>query len=268
MSLKQFTFLSIIATTTFVVPLDRVVSQPTVASESSSQENLPKPNEGSTPTETPQTDSGTRPGNSQCPEVEIDPVAMMGRNVEVMTGRPDLWFYVPYSPGDISAVKLVIQDENYNYIQEETSFSLSGTPGFVRFEFSNHALPLEFGKTYKWVVAFYCNENNQEDRISFGGDLKRKSASDLGWEVTHNEIQELPLSERIRFYVERNLWSDAFQALTRLRLEEPNNPRYKTKWQKLLSDWFKQADPSLPLEFLKEQPISSCCSSNASEARR
>jgi hypothetical protein len=268
MSFKQFAFLLTIATATFVVSFDRVVSQPTIASESSSQDNLPDPREGSTPTESPQTDSGTRPGDSQCPEVEIDPIAMMDQSVEVMTGRPDIWFYVPYSPGDISDVKLVIQDENYNYIQKETSFSLSGTPGFVRFEFPNHALPLEFGKTYKWMVTFYCDENNQEDRISLGGNLKRKSPSDMGWEVTHNEIQELPLSEQIHFYVERNLWYDAFQALTRLRLEEPNNPRYKAKWQKLLSDWFKQADSSLPLESLEEQPISSCCSTNTSEARR
>jgi hypothetical protein len=237
------------------------------SSDSSSEDGLPPtdPNEGE-PKKGPQAGGATRPGDSQCPQVKINPIAIIPKKVEVMSGKPNLWFYVPYSPGEIYNVSLVIQDENHNYIQRETSFSLSDTPGFVRFEFPSHALPLDFGKFYVWTVIFYCNENNREDFIALRGNLIRKSSNDFGLEMAHNEIQKLPISERVRFYienVENDLWYDAFNFLTNLRLKFPNNLQYEEKWKELFN-WLEEYY-NLPLDSIEDAPISSCCSTEPSE---
>ncbi len=219
----------------------------TVLAQSSVEVSQTPPNPPDTGTpQGPQSGGATRPVESKCPVVKIPPIALMAPSVETIAESPTFWFYVPYAAQDVDSFSLTVLDNNHQYIQPQKHIPLSGTPGFISLRLPPTTSPLKIGKSFHWYFSIYCDRQNQEERISLSGVVKRiKLSSD--------PISGTP-KERVTRYLENNLWYDAFNLLAELRRNNPQDPALQADWDGLLN--------KLNVSNIADQKFSQCCSIN------
>lgn len=157
--------------------------------------------------------------------------------------RPTLWFYVPYSPQQVSSGKFILQEvqgekpENYVY-QElyQISFTLPKTPGLVSFTIPSTKAPLEIDKKYFWSFKLYC----QPPEASTSDASSNPSILVEGWV---DRVKPTPELERqlkaatepeYSIYTNNLIWYDALDSLTKLRITQPTNTKLTDEWINLL----------------------------------
>lgn len=172
----------------------------------------------------------------------------MPKSLNIITQSPRFWFYISYPPDNVDSLNFVLQDvETQNFIQPPGKISLSGTPGFIGIPLPSGHSVLERGKTYNWFFSVYCDPQNQEDRISYTGQVKVSIA-------INSLTDRLPLAtihEQARLYQEHGYWYDAFNILASLGQNNQFDLQLKSDWENLLTQ--------LNLSELINQPITPCC---------
>lgn len=176
----------------------------------------------------PQSGGATRPGDSKCPNVNTRPIAFIPEDLQTTLASPTFWFYVPYSPNDVDSFSFVILDEQDRYVIRPKNLKLSGTPGFISLSLPSESF--EIGKRYRWYFSIYCDPQNEEDRISMNGIIKR---------IASTSTENVDWYRPLLFLVER-------------RRSNPTDRELTEEWDKLME--------SLNYSNISAQPIVPCCS--------
>lgn len=169
---------------------------------------------------------------SPCPSTKMPLTAIVpARNIgTTVSDRPSLWFYVPYSPQQVSAGEFVLQDEQENDVYRQT-FTLpkTKTPGLVNFQIPQAAPPLAVNQSYRWYFKLYCGDSPLATANFVEGWIKRVYPSpDL--------ISRLKKKKTSAYKEYENdlIWFDSLDNLARSRFNN-DNPQLQLDWAKLLS---------------------------------
>ena len=175
--------------------------------------------------------SGGSRGN--CPAlVESDssltaliPVSNWGTTV---AERPTLWFYVPYTPEQAAIGEFILQDEDLNNIFR-ANLNLPKTPGFVSVTIPATQNPLEINKWYRWNFKLYC-DSSKFDRPTYAFGWVKRIA------LTPALERQLKVAgqRKDKVYAVEEIWFDALDYLTNLRLANPTDASLEKDWNHLL----------------------------------
>ena len=167
---------------------------------------------------------------SPCPASEM-PLTALVPNTNTGTtvsDRPNLWFYVPYSPQQVSRGEFVLQDEQENDVYRQ-SFTLPETPGLVSLSVPPTAPPLVNNQTYRWYFKLYCGEDASSTAHFVEGWIKKITPSpDL---ATRLQDRAIPAYQ---VYGSESIWYDALNNLAQMRLAN-NNLQLERDWNQLLN---------------------------------
>ena len=163
--------------------------------------------------------------NSDIPLTALVPNTNAGTTT---SDRPTLWFYVPYSPQQVSVGEFVLQDEQENDLVRQ-SFLLSGTPGLVSLSLPTTAPSLVVARPYRWYFKVYCGNSSSSTANFVEGWIKKISPSpDLQAQLQNQAIPAY------KVYGSESIWYDALDSLAQKRLAN-NNDRLERDWNQLLN---------------------------------
>lgn len=190
----------------------------------------------------------------QCPATDLPLTAIVPsddrelsrRYTKTASEHPPLWFYVPFSPELKFPVEFVLIDENENdiYVRE---FTFTGTPGFVKVQFPDHAPGMEPDKLYRWVLSVICNPENRSGDIAVDGWIQREEVEGLEAKLQSAGNWQ----QRVQVYQDERLWHETLNSLAELQREDPGNEQIREVWRGIL----EQVD----LEHLANENLTSCC---------
>ncbi|GAA6614783.1 DUF928 domain-containing protein [Scytonema sp. NUACC26] len=178
-----------------------------------------------------------------CPSVEVPLIALIPeKNVGlVVEANATFWVFVPYQPNDVRSGEFILQDRANNEIYR-ASFAPSERPGITSISLPS-IVPLEVNKTYQIYFKLYCNQQ-QSDPVFVRGWVQRAA-------LTPNLERQLKAattpSDRIKIYIQNDIWYSALTELAKLRLTEPKNTALYNEWANLLR--------SVGLENLVQKPL-------------
>lgn len=191
-------------------------------------------------TDTPDTDSGTGTRGGCQYRQERPPLAsLVGQSHLMLTvsAQPTIWVYIPYSPEETATGTLSLQLADQELYRQE--FEIAATPGIVGISLPETAAPLTVGATYEWFVEINCPTPNATDQSTeaapavLGGMVQRLAPSSA---LTHDLAQAQTPLDRIATYGRYHIWYDMLTELSRLRLQNPENPDLAWLWANLLGN--------------------------------
>jgi hypothetical protein len=166
------------------------------------------------------------------PLTAIVPVNSQGK---ITSERFTLWFYVPYTPEDITSAEFSVLNEDETDYVYQTQFMMPKTAGFasISLPLSGKNL-LEIGKNYHWYLKFKCkgSTSNAPD-IETDGWVKRIASTP----ITTNQINTAT----------PEIWYDAVNNLANRILASPQDTKLKQEWTDLLK--------SVGLSHLAQEPL-------------
>ncbi len=155
--------------------------------------------------------------------------------------RPNLWFYVPYSPEDIERQEFVVRDETGRAIYQKRNIDFTDVPGLVNIELPV-SLPSD-SSPHRWELKLEVGCRSQEAVqpiwVGVSGWVRRVDRPEL--EVTDDR-------EAIAQLAEAGIWYDAFDRMARLRQNNPNDPEIEAAWNKALENVEQALDAELQLK--------------------
>jgi hypothetical protein len=160
------------------------------------------------------TPGGTRPElKVACKQTDEPVTALVPENGKGLTSseHPVFWFYIPYTPQEVSAIEFSLHDWEETKTLYRTSLQLTNTPGIISVPLpSNPKYSLKFNESYHWYFVVNCQpQKNFENDIVLDGWVTRVQQSN-------------------------SLWYDELTSLAKLNLSEPQNPEVKKAWIELL----------------------------------
>lgn len=198
-------------------------------------EKLPRPPNTGTPSGNPI--PGTTRPEIACPETAKPLTALVANNGSDLTESqwPTLWFYLPYSPAQISNLEFLLLDGNERQTIYRTSIELTQQPGVIKI-----ALPqepeyaLQAEQTYRWRLNLDC-----EPDTTVEPDLVLD-----GWIRTAGAPRDSQAPVNLKDYYnqrDREIWYDAINSLAELYFANPADPEVSAAWTELLEsleiDW-------------------------------
>ena len=161
-------------------------------------------------------------------EVSIIPILPAINQRLTLVANPTFFIYIPQT----SARKIFFQIEDEN---EENSYQkimpISGNAGILRITLPQDAPPLEIGKNYQWAIALICDQRLRPDSPIVQGSITRAKP-----EIELNEqLDTMNQIEQASFYAKSGIWYEAIATLAKLKENEPNNPKFQSIWDQVLS---------------------------------
>ncbi len=155
-----------------------------------------------------------------------------------VSNSPTFWFYIPYNSQEVQTGQFVLQDEEGERDIYRTTFNFSATPGIVSIPLPDN-LPksLEIERPYLWLFLVFCNPEDTDANVVLEGYVQR---------VNGNSNFQIYSD-----YANKGIWHDALSDLAERRRREPQEPKLKGYWKKLLK--------AAGLESFAEEPILPCC---------
>ena len=193
------------------------------------------------------TTGGTK--NPDCPKVNPLMTALVPEEMGLtVSNSPTFWFYIPYKYQEVQTGQFVLQDEEGERDIYRTTFDFSdtpesdtpesATPGIVSIPLpENLPKSLEIERPYLWSFLVFCNREDTDANVVLEGYVKR---------VKGNSNFQIYSD-----YANKGIWHDALSDLAERLRGEPQEPKLKEDWKKLLK--------AVDLEHLAEKPILPCC---------
>lgn len=201
---------------------------PTAIAATAAESQLPKPPNTGTPTGNP-TPATTR-SPVTCPKTDKPVTALIANNHKDYTTKeyPTLWFYIPYSSGEIRQLEFVLLDGAERQTIYRTGVKLSQKPGFIAITVpANAQYALQPLKTYRWYLMLDCqNDPDDEPALVVNGWITR---------LAEGSTQA------------NSLWYDKINDLAKDYFTDPNNQTIHENWVMLLQ--------SLGYTWLIEEPL-------------
>ena len=183
------------------------------------------------------TSGGTK--NPDCPKVDPPMTALVPEDMGLtVSNSPTFWFYIPYNSQEVQTGEFVLQDEEGERDIYRTTFNFSPTPGIVSIPLpENLPKSLEIERPYLWLFLVFCNREDTDANVVLEGYVQR---------VKGNSNFQIYSD-----YANKGIWHDALTDLAERLRREPQEPKLKGYWKKLLK--------AAGLESFAEEPILSCC---------
>ena len=174
-----------------------------------------------------------------CPKVDSPMTALPPEDKRLtVSNSPTFWFYIPYKYQEVQTGQFVLQDEEGERDIYRTTFNFSATPGIVSIPLpENLPKSLEIERPYLWLFLVFCNPEDTDANVVLEGYVQR---------VKGNSNFQIYSD-----YANKGIWHDALSDLAERRRREPQEPKLKGYWKKLLK--------AAGLESFAEEPILSCC---------
>lgn len=178
------------------------------------------------------------PTNPNCKKTSQPLTAIVPANSQgkITSERFTLWFYVPYTPEDITSAEFSILNRDETEYVYQTLFTLPKTPGIVSISLPLSAKnSLETGKFYRWYLKFKCkgSKTNTPD-IEMDGWVQRILSKPSS--IT-NQINTAT----------SDVWYDDVNNLANRILAFPQDTKLKQEWTDLLK--------SVGLSHLAQEPL-------------
>ena len=145
---------------------------------------------------------------------------------------PTLFFYVPQieQPQEVE-VEFVLRDPNDKLVYE-TTFTLTGNAGIISLVLpdSKELNLLKINQDYHWYFSTICNPQDRSKDIVVEGLIRRVKLDP----VLADKLAQATQIERVRLYLEANLWHDALTALAELKRSRPKDPAVLNMWTQIL----------------------------------
>ncbi|MEB3213689.1 MAG: DUF928 domain-containing protein [Leptolyngbyaceae bacterium] len=180
----------------------------------------------------------------------IAPVDVQGQTI---SEQPTFWFYVPYSPENVTVGRFSLQTQDARQNIYQGYFHLPKTPGFVSIQ-----LPVSAGRQlqesafYPWYLTLYCGESLDETELT-ADDVEAmidtsESVFINGWV---QRVEPTPERHNLVLSGADTIWYDAIAHLAQ-ELKEPSqdthdNQTVQTRWDTLLE--------GVELDGLADEPI-------------
>ncbi len=161
-------------------------------------------------------------------EVPIIPILPAINQRLTLVANPIFFIHIPQT----SARKVFFQIEDEN---EENSYQtiipISGNAGILRITLPQDAPPLEIGKNYQWAIALICDQRLRPDSPIVQGSITRaKPEMEL-----NQQLDRMNQIEKASFYAKSGIWYEAIATLAKLKENEPDNPKFQSIWDEVLS---------------------------------
>ena len=154
------------------------------------------------------------------------PKSKIGRTV---SDYPTFFFYLPQTEAELA--EFILEDESGNqiYQQDLTIKNLSGVVG-VSIPANTNLPPLEVGKSYTWKFTVVCDaEDRSSDQLETGIVRRVELSADI-----LGELENADPRQKTFIYAKNGIWQEALSNLAAVRRANPNNPVFKTDWERLL----------------------------------
>ena len=163
--------------------------------------------------------------NSKVPIVPILPAISQRLTV---ASHPTFFVHIPQTSARKVFFKIEDQNEENNY---QTVIPISGNGGILKVTLPDDAPDLEAGKNYQWALALICDDRLRPDSpIVLGSITKAKEAIEL-----NPQLKTMTKIQQANFYAESGIWYEAIATLAQLKQEQPNNERFKSIWNEVLT---------------------------------
>ncbi|WP_081972516.1 DUF928 domain-containing protein [Leptolyngbya sp. KIOST-1] len=136
---------------------------------------------------------------------------------------PDFFFYVPQPLTTDTALELVVQDKDDNYIFRK-QVSVDAPSGILTLPVNPEGAGLNAGETYSWTFSIYCDAARPSASVSVFGTVTRVAdtvVTESGQTLTPQ--QQFNLS---RQYVAAGIWHEALALTLALHRADPDNADY------------------------------------------
>lgn len=171
-------------------------------------------------------------------------------------GFPTLFVYIPATNAKEGEFNLY-EEANGNDPVYSTEVAVSKTGGIASISIPANAkaLPLQYGKKYKWSFSLICDSEDRAGDTRVEGWLQREQQT-----VTLvNNLRNVKNKREIpSIYAEAGYWEETLTSLAALRRENPNDAGLKQDWQNLLSD--------VGLDKIALENLVDCCKTETSSA--
>lgn len=164
-----------------------------------------------------------------CSETDQPLTALFANNGKDFTRSeyPTLWFYIPYSPDQISGMEFLLLDETETRTIFSTQVQSEDIPGILSVRIpENPSYAMSLGKNYRWYLMLDCDPD---------GSIEPDLVVD-GW------IQRKPID-----HPEDELWYDAIDTLISRYRSNLNDPTLADGWSQILD--------SLGYGWIRDEPI-------------
>ncbi|MEB3359424.1 MAG: DUF928 domain-containing protein [Synechococcales bacterium] len=210
-----------------IPPFSLPVTARSVSSQARLKESRPRGDWGG-----PHTGAGTATDSrGGCPAVTHPLTALMPTSNwgTTLAERPTLWFYMPYTPDQISVGKFVLQDLEGTDIVEPLAFRLPNTPGFVSVTLPESVPVLELDQEYRWYFELYCNSPDTVP-VEVNGWIQRQPLTP----ALEAQLSATPRPDQV--YASERIWYDAIAHLLSQIRENPDSATLEANLAALLAD--------------------------------
>ncbi|MEO1391414.1 MAG: DUF928 domain-containing protein [Cyanobacteria bacterium J06634_5] len=186
--------------------------------------------------------------------------------------QPSVFVYLPDLSGDLAAseaedvihTEVMIQhlkgDKELDFhLNKDISIPVPRQGGLAEISFENLGLMLDAGEFYHWYFSIICDEKRPTRNPSVDAWVKVMDADERI--KTVEELSRLVEGQsKAEFYIEKELWSEAFGTLMQLRCQDPDNSYYLEQLNTLLIELRldEVAEQSIKQNILEAVETSSC----------
>ena len=198
-----------------------------------------RPKAPDTGTPSGDTTPGTTRPEAACPTT-LKPLtaifANQGRDF-TLAAYPTFYFYVPYTPQQISSIEFLIFNETATKTIYHSAIELKDRPGIIRVQLPPDIKnSLAVDRTYQWRFNLDCqpDETIVPDLVLNGWIERVADDPEIADRLKSAEFE-------YEVYRERDLWYDTIANLSNLHFANPKNERLRKAWNSTLRqlnlDW-------------------------------
>lgn len=154
--------------------------------------------------------------------------------------HPIIWLSAPKGLVKGTPIEFVLRDDNDQIIERSVQSAVATVPGSVSF---TTAIPLQIGKTYRWIASITCDTEIPDVPLRVEGYIQRAAQPETLTPPTD------PFQQAAA-YASKGIWYDALAVLGK-QYRQDRSPAIAAAWLKLLQQ--------VNLDQLPNTPIGSCC---------
>jgi hypothetical protein len=159
------------------------------------------------------------------PLVALNPANNLGVTVN---NAPSLYFSMP-TLDETRQVEFILRDSDENLVYK-TTFDVNPVEGIVGVHIPEGQLKL--AQDYHWYFSLVCDSEDRSQNVVLTGWLRRVSPERV-FQEEHEPDRE-PGLERVMFYQEAGVWTDAIATLVELHQTHPHDNEILAQWTQLL----------------------------------
>lgn len=141
--------------------------------------------------------------------------------------RPTFLVHITQPP--VKNAEFIVQKQNGEIIADK-KIALTGNAGVLSMTLPADVKPLEVGQLYHWSFSVICDPGDSGENMVVDGWVKRIEPDP----TLAAQLKNASERDRVAFYAQAEIWTDALSTLAELRKEKPNDKQVEGDWKSLL----------------------------------